>query len=130
MRRKINSKYIAVLIVMIFGVVPLISLTINILIKDSMDSDMNRVVDVISRNNINVLEVEGSKTSSGMLYVQNAWYSTNVIKLQVTPADMIIYGDTLRVVFDDTSAVYQGAIMLGELDMVYRNGVCTELKDH
>ena len=65
-----------------------------------------------------------------MLYVQNAWRTLNLIELNVMPREMTIAGDTLRVVLDDESDVYQGRIILANLKSVIRNGETTMLREH
>ena len=84
----------------------------------------------ISDNDIHVVELSGRKASEGMLYVQNAWRTLNHIDLNVMPKDMSIVGDTLRVVLDDESEVYQGRIILANLQCVIRNGKVTMLRQH
>ena len=126
---KRRDKFISKLIVLVFVVIPLMSLAINHLIKKSMDREMYDLVDDISNNNITSLVLEGSKVSKGMLYVQKAFGSANVIDLKVTPATTTIYGDTLHVTFDDDSDVYQGSIMLNQLKVVSRNGTESPVVD-
>ena len=46
------------------------------------------------------------------------------------PRQMSISGDTLRVVLDDESDVYQGRIILANLKSVIRNGETTMLREH
>lgn len=118
------------MIVLFFVVMPLVSLTVNYITKRQIDEEMANLIDSISKNNIHVLEIEGHKASSGMLYVQNAWGNRNVINLRIRPAEMTIHNDTLRVVLDDRSDVYQGAIMLANLQYVIRNGKTTKLREN
>lgn len=127
---KKRSNFITMLILFFFIAMPLTSLMVNYITKRQIDENMINLVDVISKNKIHVLEVSGSKVSAGMLYVQNAWESSNRINLFVMPSEIAISNDTMRVIFDDYSNVYQGAIMLGNLQFVNRNGDTKKLKEY
>ena len=124
------SRLVGVIIIFVFGIMPLCSLSVNYATKAYMDSSMNEIVKSISQNEIKVLKVDGRKTSHGMLYVQNAWLGTNVIRLEITPKQMVIKGDTLNVTFNDDSEVFQGAIMLANINQVIRNSVTHNLKEY
>ena len=91
---------------------------------------MEPVLRRITDNDIHVVELTGRKASAGMLYVQNAWRSLNVVELNVMPRDVEVRGDTLGLRLADRSDVYQGRIMLADLKTVVRNGAATVLQEH
>ena len=109
---------------------PALSLTVNSVREQRCVKDVLPLMRRISDNDIHVVELTGRKASEGMLYVQNAWRTLNLIELNVMPREMTIAGDTLRVVLDDESDVYQGRIILANLKSVIRNGETTMLREH
>ena len=113
-----------------FVVLPALSLTVNSVREQRCVKDVLPLMRRISDNDIHVVELTGRKASEGMLYVQNAWRTLNVVELNVMPRQMSISGDTLRVVLDDESDVYQGRIILANLKSVIRNGETTMLREH
>lgn len=127
---KKRSKLISILIIVIYIVVPSTSLIVNYITKFQIDEDMTNLVSRLSKNDIHVLEIEGRKASAGMCYVQNAFKYINVIDLRIMPGDIRVHNDTLRLILNDNSDVYQGAVMLGELNYVIRNGEITKLREH
>lgn len=114
----------------VFVVLPALSLTVNSVREQRCVKDVLPLMRRISDNDIHVVELTGRKASEGMLYVQNAWRTLNVVELNVMPRQMSISGDTLRVVLDDESDVYQGRIILANLKSVIRNGETTMLREH
>ena len=114
----------------VFVVLPALSLTVNSVREQRCVKDVLPLMRRISDNDIHVVELTGRKASEGMLYVQNAWRTLNVVELNVMPQQMSISGDTLRVVLDDESDVYQGRIILANLKSVIRNGETTMLREH
>lgn len=114
----------------VFVVLPALSLTVNSVREQRCVKDVLPLMRRISDNDIHVVELTGRKASEGMLYVQNAWRTLNLIELNVMPREMTIAGDTLRVVLDDESDVYQGRIILANLKSVIRNGEITMLREH
>lgn len=114
----------------VFVVLPALSLTVNSVREQRCVKDVLPLMRRISDNDIHVVELTGRKASEGMLYVQNAWRTLNLIELNVMPREMTIAGDTLRVVLDDESDVYQGRIILANLKSVIRNGETTMLREH
>lgn len=114
----------------VFVVLPTLSLTVNSVREQRSVRDVLPLMRRISDNDIHVVELTGRKASEGMLYVQNAWRTLNVVELNVMPRQMSISGDTLRVVLDDESDVYQGRIILANLKSVIRNGETTMLREH
>lgn len=114
----------------VFVLLPALSLTVNSVRAGRCAEAMKPVIQRISDNDIHVVELSGRKASAGMLYVQNAWRTLNVVELNVMPQRMTIAGDTLRVVLDDESDVYQGRIILANLKCVIRNGEATMLREH
>ena len=114
----------------VFVVLPTLSLTVNSVREQRCVKDVLPLMRRISDNDIHVVELTGRKASEGMLYVQNAWRTLNVVELNVMPRQMSISGDTLRVVLDDESDVYQGRIILANLKSVIRNGETTMLREH
>lgn len=114
----------------VFVVLPALSLTVNSVREQRSVRDVLPLMRRISDNDIHVVELTGRKASEGMLYVQNAWRTLNVVELNVMPQQMSISGDTLRVVLDDESDVYQGRIILANLKSVIRNGETTMLREH
>ena len=129
MIRKTSNKF-ALMVVAVFLLLPLVSLAVNSLHAERYVENMMPLIRRISDNDIHVVELSGHKASEGMLYVQNAWRTLNVVELNVMPQDMSIVGDTLRVVLDDESDVYQGRIILANLKCVIRNGEATILREH
>lgn len=129
MIQKTSNKF-ALMVVAIFVLLPAMSLAVNIMRAEKYIENTMPLIRRISDNDIHVVELSGRKTSEGMLYVQNAWRTLNVIELNVMPQEMSITGDTLRVVLDDKSDVYQGRIILANLKYVIRNGKATILREH
>lgn len=129
MTHKTSNKF-ALAVVAVFVLLPALSLTMNSMRAKRYVDDMIPLIRRISDNDIHVVELSGRKASEGMLYVQNAWRTLNHIDLNVMPKDMSIVGDTLRVVLDDESEVYQGRIILANLQCVIRNGKVTMLRQH
>ena len=129
MIRRTSNRF-ALAVAAVFVVLPALSLTVNSVREQRCVSDVLPLMRRISDNDIHVVELTGRKASEGMLYVQNAWRTLNVVELNVMPRQMSISGDTLRVVLDDESDVYQGRIILANLKSVIRNGETTMLREH
>ena len=129
MIRRTSNRF-ALAVAAVFVVLPALSLTVNSVREQRCVKDMLPLMRRISDNDIHVVELTGRKASEGMLYVQNAWRTLNVVELNVMPRQMSISGDTLRVVLDDESDVYQGRIILANLKSVIRNGETTMLREH
>ena len=127
---KRTSNKILILAALVFGVLPALSYSINALSAQRTARQMRPVLQRIVDNDIHVVEVTGRKASAGMLYVQNAWRTLNLVELNVEPRDVEVRGDTLSLHLADRSDVYQGRIILANLKQVVRNGVATELKEH
>lgn len=129
MIRRTSNRF-ALAVAAVFVVLPALSLTVNSVREQRCVKDVLPLMRRISDNDIHVVELSGRKASAGMLYVQNAWRTLNVVELNVMPRQMSISGDTLRVVLDDESDVYQGRIILANLKSVIRNGETTMLREH
>ena len=129
MIRRTSNRF-ALAVAAVFVVLPALSLTVNSVREQRCVKDVLPLMRRISDNDIPVVELTGRKASEGMLYVQNAWRTLNVVELNVMPRQMSISGDTLRVVLDDESDVYQGRIILANLKSVIRNGETTMLREH
>lgn len=129
MIRRTSNRF-ALAVAAVFVVLPALSLTVNSVREQRCVKDVLPLMRRISDNDIHVVELTGRKASEGMLYVQNAWRTLNVVELNVMPRQMYISGDTLRVVLDDESDVYQGRIILANLKSVIRNGETTMLREH
>ena len=129
MIRRTSNRF-ALAVAAVFVVLPALSLTVNSVREQRCVKDVLPLMRRISDNDIHVVELSGRKASEGMLYVQNAWRTLNLIELNVMPREMTIAGDTLRVVLDDESDVYQGRIILANLKSVIRNGETTMLREH
>lgn len=129
MIRRTSNRF-ALAVAAVFVVLPALSLTVNSVREQRCVKDVLPLMRRISDNDIHVVELTGRKASEGMLYVQNAWRTLNVVELNVMPQQMSISGDTLRVVLDDESDVYQGRIILANLKSVIRNGEITMLREH
>ena len=129
MIRRTSNRF-ALAVAAVFVVQPALSLTVNSVREQRCVKDVLPLMRRISDNDIHVVELTGRKASEGMLYVQNAWRTLNVVELNVMPRQMSISGDTLRVVLDDESDVYQGRIILANLKSVIRNGETTMLREH
>lgn len=129
MIRRTSNRF-ALAVAAVFVVLPALSLTVNSVREQRCVKDVLPLMRRISDNDIHVVELSGRKASAGMLYVQNAWRTLNVVELNVMPQRMTIAGDTLRVVLDDESDVYQGRIILANLKSVIRNGETTMLREH
>lgn len=129
MIRRTSNRF-ALAVAAVFVVLPALSLTVNSVREQRCVKDVLPLMRRISDNDIHVVELSGRKASAGMLYVQNAWRTLNLIELNVMPREMTIAGDTLRVVLDDESDVYQGRIILANLKSVIRNGETTILREH
>lgn len=129
MIRRTSNRF-ALAVAAVFVVLPALSLTVNSVREQRCVKDVLPLMRRISDNDIHVVELSGRKASEGMLYVQNAWRTLNVVELNVMPRQMSISGDTLRVVLDDESDVYQGRIILANLKSVIRNGETTMLREH
>lgn len=129
MIRRTSNRF-ALAVAAVFVVLPALSLTVNSVREQRCVRDVLPLMRRISDNDIHVVELTGRKASEGMLYVQNAWRTLNLIELNVMPREMTIAGDTLRVVLDDESDVYQGRIILANLKSVIRNGETTMLREH
>lgn len=127
--RKTSNRF-ALAAAAVFVLLPALSLTVNSVRADRCVEELMPLMRRISDNDIHVVELSGRKASAGMLYVQNAWRTLNLIELNVMPHEMTIAGDTLRVVLDDESDVYQGRIILANLKCVIRNGETTMLREH
>ena len=129
MRRKTSNRF-ALAVAAVFVLLPALSLTVNSVRAEKCTAEVMPLMRRISDNDIHVVELTGRKASAGMLYVQNAWRTLNLVELNVMPREMTIAGDTLRVVLDDNSDVYQGRIILANLKCVIRNGEPTMLREH
>ena len=129
MIRRTSNRF-ALAVAAVFVVLPALSLTVNSVREQRCVKDVLPLMRRISDNDIHVVELTGRKASEGMLYVQNAWRTLNVVELNIMPRQMSISGDTLRVVLDDESDVYQGRIILANLKSVIRNGETTMLREH
>lgn len=129
MIRRTSNRF-ALAVAAVFVVLPALSLTVNSVREQRCVKDVLPLMRRISDNDIHVVELTGRKALEGMLYVQNAWRTLNVVELNVMPRQMSISGDTLRVVLDDESDVYQGRIILANLKSVIRNGETTMLREH
>lgn len=129
MIRRTSNRF-ALAVAAVFVVLPALSLTVNSVREQRCVKDVLPLMRRISDNDIHVVELTGRKASEGMLYVQNAWRTLNLVELNVMPRQMSISGDTLRVVLDDESDVYQGRIILANLKSVIRNGETTMLREH
>lgn len=129
MIRRTSNRF-ALAVAAVFVVLPALSLTVNSVREQRCVKDVLPLMRRISDNDIHVVELTGRKASEGMLYIQNAWRTLNVVELNVMPRQMSISGDTLRVVLDDESDVYQGRIILANLRSVIRNGETTMLREH
>lgn len=129
MIRRTSNRF-ALAVVAVFVLLPALSFTVNSVRAEKCVEEMMPLIRRISDNDIHVVELTGRKASEGMLYVQNAWRTLNVVELNVMPQEMSIVGDTLRVVLDDESDVYQGRIILANLKCVIRNGETTMLREH
>lgn len=129
MIRRTSNRF-ALAVAAVFVVLPALSLTVNSVREQRCVKDVLPLMRRISDNDIHVVELTGRKASEGMLYVQNAWRTLNVVELNVMPRQMSISGDTLHVVLDDESDVYQGRIILANLKSVIRNGETTMLREH
>ena len=129
MIRRTSNRF-ALAVAAVFVVLPALSLTVNSVREQRCVKDVLPLMRRISDNDIHVVELTGRKASEGMLYVQNAWRTLYVVELNVMPRQMSISGDTLRVVLDDESDVYQGRIILANLKSVIRNGETTMLREH
>ena len=129
MIRRTSNRF-ALAVAAVFVVLPALSLTVNSVREQRCVKDVLPLMRRISDNDIHVVELTGRKASEGLLYVQNAWRTLNLIELNVMPREMTIAGDTLRVVLDDESDVYQGRIILANLKSVIRNGETTMLREH
>lgn len=129
MIRRTSNRF-ALAVAAVFVVLPALSLTVNSVREQRCVKDVLPLMRRISDNDIHVVELTGRKASEGMLYVQNAWRTLNVVELNVMPRQMSISGDTLRVVLDDESDVYQGRIILANVKCVIRNGETTMLREH
>lgn len=129
MIRRTSNRF-ALAVAAVFVVLPTLSLTVNSVREQRSVRDVLPLMRRISDNDIHVVELTGRKASEGMLYVQNAWRTLNLVELNVMPRQMSISGDTLRVVLDDESDVYQGRIILANLKSVIRNGETTMLREH
>ena len=129
MIRRTSNRF-ALAVAAVFVVLPALSLTVNSVREQRCVKDVLPLMRRISDNDIHVVELTGRKASEGMLYVQNACRTLNVVELNVMPRQMSISGDTLRVVLDDESDVYQGRIILANLKSVIRNGETTMLREH
>lgn len=129
MIRKTSNRF-ALAVAAVFVLLPALSLTVNSVRAEKCTAEVMPLMRRISDNDIHVVELSGRKASAGMLYVQNAWRTLNLVELNVMPREMTIAGDTLRVVLDDDSDVYQGRIILANLKYVIRNGELTMLREH
>ena len=129
MIRKTSNRF-ALAVAAVFVLLPALSLTVNSVRAEKCTAEVMPLMRRISDNDIHVVELSGRKASAGMLYVQNAWRTLNLVELNVMPREMTIAGDTLRVVLDDNSDVYQGRIILANLKCVIRNGEPTMLREH
>lgn len=129
MIRKTSNRF-ALAVAAVFVLLPALSLTVNSVRAEKCTAEVMPLMRRISDNDIHVVELSGRKASAGMLYVQNAWRTLNLVELNVMPREMTIAGDTLRVVLDDDSDVYQGRIILANLKCVIRNGEPTMLREH
>lgn len=129
MIRKTSNRF-ALAVAAVFVLLPALSLTVNSARAEKCTAEVMPLMRRISDNDIHVVELTGRKASAGMLYVQNAWRTLNLVELNVMPREMTIAGDTLRVVLDDDSDVYQGRIILANLKCVIRNGEPTMLREH
>ena len=80
MIQKKSNKF-ALMVVAIFVLLPAMSLAVNIMRAEKYIENTMPLIRRISDNDIHVVELSGRKTSEGMLYVQNAWRTLNVIEL-------------------------------------------------
>lgn len=127
---KNKSNKIALVILFVFVLLPAISYTVNNTLAERFNKRIVPVLQRISDNDIYVVEINGKKASEGMLYVQNAWRTLNIVDLNIMTNEIEVQGDTLSINLKDDSDVYQGCIILANLKSVVRNGEVTELKEH
>lgn len=127
---KRTSNRIALAGLLLFGVLPALSYMVNDITARRMERQLLPVMQRIADNDIRTVDITGRKASAGMLYVQNAWRQLNVVELRVMPREVEVRGDTLHLHLADPSDVYQGRIMLAEIEQVVRNGRATTLRRH
>ena len=127
---KRTSNRIALAGLLLFGVLPALSSIVNGALARRTERQLLPVMQRIADNDLRVVDITGRKASAGMLYVQNAWQRLNVVELRVTPRDVEVRGDTLHLHLADQSDVYQGRIMLADIEQVVRNGRATTLRRH
>ncbi len=118
---KRTSNRIALAGLLLFGVLPALSYIVNGALARRTERQLLPVMQRIADNDLRVVDITGRKASAGMLYVQNAWQRLNVVEVR---------GDTLHLHLADQSDVYQGRIMLAEIEQVVRNGRATTLRRH
>lgn len=127
---KRTSNRIALAGLLLFGVLPALSYTVNRCTVRQTERRLLPVMQRIADLDIRTVDVTGRKASAGMLYVQNAWQQLNIVELNTTPREVEVRGDTLHLHLGDPSDVYQGRIILAEVDEVIRNGEATALRRH
>lgn len=127
---KRTSNRIALAGLLLFGVLPALSYIVNGATARRMERQLLPVMQRIADNDLRVVDITGRKASAGMLYVQNAWRQLNVVELRVMPREVEVRGDTLHLHLADQSDVYQGRILLAEIEQVVRNGRATTLRRH
>ena len=113
---KRTSNRIALAGLLLFGVLPALSYIVNGALARRTERQLLPVMQRIADNDLRVVDITGRKASAGMLYVQNAWQRLNVVELRVTPRDVEVRGDTLHLHLADQSDVYQGRIMLADIE--------------
>lgn len=107
-----TSNKVAISAAIILAVLPAISFFLNKHAASRCKSDITECLRAMSSDTVRVVCYEGPKATPGLLYVRSLRHRFgSCIDLNIEP-EVSLRGDTLSIVTDDPSAIYQGTIRL------------------
>lgn len=107
-----TSNKIAISAVIILAVLPAISFFLNKHAASRCKSDITECLRAMCSDTVRVVCYQGPKATPGLLYVRSLRHRFgSCINLNIEP-EVSLKGDTLSIVTDDPSAIYQGTIRL------------------
>lgn len=107
-----TSNKIAISAAIVLAVLPAISFFLNKNAASRCKSDITECLRTMSSDTVRVVHYQGPKATPGLLYVRPLRHRFgSCINLNIEP-EVSLRSDTLSIVTDDPSAIYQGTIRL------------------
>lgn len=107
-----TSNKIAISAVIVLAVLPAISFFLNKNTASNCKAYIADCLRAMSSDTVRVVHYQGPKATPGLLYVRPLLHRFgSCINLNIEP-EVSLKGDTLSIVTDDPSAIYQGTIRL------------------